>query len=197
LVDHQGEIVDGDEILFIITKAYFETGRLQGGVVGTLMTNMGLEMALRHYGIEFKRTNVGDRYISAELQRRGWILGGESSGHIICRDATTTGDGIISALKVVSSMVSFGKSLHELKSGMVKFPQKMINVNVTSPANIMELAVVKNAISNAENSLKGRGRVLVRPSGTEPVVRVMVEADDMTLVDNVVDELALKVQECQ
>ncbi len=190
LVDNKGEVVDGDEILFIIAKRYLESNHLIGGVVGTLMSNMGLELALQDCGVDFIRTAVGDRYVAAELIRTGWILGGESSGHIICRDATTTGDGIVSALKVLLAMRATNKTLHELKSGMTKFPQLMINIPCEHPEMINHSQKMQQAVQQVESELKGRGRVLVRPSGTEPVVRVMVEAQDRNLVNLYAQQLA-------
>jgi phosphoglucosamine mutase len=194
LVDHRGEVVDGDEALYIISKQYLDAKRLQGGVVGTLMSNMGLELALQNHGINFIRTQVGDRFISAELLRTGWLLGGESSGHIICRDATTTGDGIISALKVLSAMRDSGASLHDLKRGMVKFPQKMINVRLTHADSVMKSPQLLQAVQDVESSLHGRGRVLVRASGTEPMIRVMVEAEDQKEVETLAMQLANVVE---
>lgn len=195
LVDHKGEVVDGDEVLYIISKHYAETDRLNGsGVVGTKMSNMGLELALKQIGIEFLRTAVGDRYVFAALQQTGWLLGGESSGHIICRDATTTGDGIISALKVLATMRTTDRTLYDLKLGMKKFPQRTINVPFPNPQQIMSNPQVLAAIHEAESQLSNHGRVLVRPSGTEPVVRVTVEADDLGKVESLARELASVVQ---
>ncbi len=197
LVDHMGEVVDGDEAIYIIAKRYLETNRFQGGVVGTLMSNMGLEKALEKHGIDFIRTQVGDRYVSAELIRTGWMLGGESSGHIICRDATTTGDGIVSALKILSAVRHTGRSLHELKAGMIKFPQTMINVPVNNPFKLTQEKSIIQAVHEVETKLNGHGRVLLRPSGTEPVVRVMVEADDESMVSNYAEQLAGVVRDHQ
>jgi len=199
MVDHQGVIVDGDEILFIIAKWYAETQRLQGGVVGTVMSNFGLEIALKSLQIPFCRTHVGDRYILEILKKQGWNLGGESSGHIICLDANTTGDGIISALRVLAVIKSTEQNLATLKSGMTKFPQTLINVPVsdatTNDASAsLENPFIKSALQNAELRLKGKGRVLLRPSGTEPVVRVMVEGQDPSMVESIANELAEVVQ---
>ncbi|MCW5590234.1 MAG: phosphoglucosamine mutase [Legionellales bacterium] len=190
LVDHTGDVVDGDEALYIIVKNYLDTKSMQGGVVGTLMSNMGLEVALRDQGIDFIRTNVGDRYVSAELQRLGWLFGGESSGHIICRDTTTTGDGIISALKVVSAMLNTGRTLRDLRQGMQKFPQTMINVRLTDPTAAVNSPQIINAVRDVESQLNGHGRVLLRASGTEPLVRVMVEGDDLNMVNVLATQLA-------
>ena len=195
LVDHRGEIVDGDELLFIIAQARHRQGRLRGEVVGTVMSNLGLEQALRGRGIGFRRTPVGDRHILEVLEREGWTLGGESSGHIICRDRTTTGDGIVSALQVLREMVDTGLSLHELKKGMVKHPQCLVNVRL--PRRGLDLAGhprVREACREAEASLAGEGRVLLRPSGTEPVLRVMVEGVDAVAVERLAQELARVVE---
>jgi len=192
MVDHTGALVDGDELLYIIAVARHDEGRLHGGVVGTLMSNLGLEHALRARNIGFGRANVGDRYVLEMLQQTGGMIGGESSGHIICLDRTTTGDGIVSALQVLTAMRQTGKSLHELKSGMHKYPQCMINVPVREKGNV-DSAAVQEAVSSAEQRLAGRGRVLLRPSGTEPVVRVMVEGEDENQVRAEADQLAAVV----
>jgi phosphoglucosamine mutase len=197
MVDHQGEIVDGDELLFIIAKWYAETKRLMGGVVGTLMSNYGLELALKEAGIEFSRVAVGDRHIMECLKKNTWNLGGESSGHIICLDANSTGDGIVSALRVLAIMQLSNQSLSHLKSGMKKLPQTLINVPlVSSPdkKSQIEHPDIKAAVVSIESRLQGQGRVLLRASGTEPVVRVMVEGHDKVLVHSLAQELALVVQ---
>ena len=182
LVDATGTLVDGDELLFIIASSRQAAGQLQGGVVGTLMTNLGLELALREQGIPLYRAAVGDRYVLEMMREQGCNLGGESSGHIICLDRTSTGDGIVSALQVLAEMVLKDKSLHELRSGMMKFPQHMINVPVTESVQPAESDAVMRAVQAAEERLAGRGRVLLRSSGTEPVIRVMVEGDNESLV---------------
>ncbi len=189
MIDEKGDIVDGDELLYVIAQDAQQQGRLHGGVVGTVMSNYGLEMALRDMQIEFVRTNVGDRYILAELEKRNWFLGGESSGHIIPLDATTTGDGIVAALHVLVAMFSSQSSLHELKRGMSKLPQHMINVPWQNDISLQHPAIMQ-AVEAAETQLNGRGRVLLRPSGTEPVVRVMVEGEDQKQVLVVAKELA-------
>lgn len=194
MVDHTGCVVDGDEILFIIAKWYNETDRLKGGVVGTLMSNFGLEIALKTAGIPFHRTKVGDRHIMECLKQNAWNLGGESSGHIICLDANTTGDGIVSALRVLAVMCSSECSLFDLKQGMHKYPQTLINVPVDTKNNVMEHPLISSALKAAESRLKGQGRVLLRPSGTEAVVRVMVEGRDSKVVEAVAAELAQVVQ---
>ncbi|OZG71699.1 phosphoglucosamine mutase [Hahella sp. CCB-MM4] len=193
MVDHKGEIVDGDELIFVIARDKQSTGRLQGGVVGTLMTNFGAELAFNGLGIPFVRAKVGDRYVMEKLQENQWALGGEGSGHIVCLDCTTTGDGIISALQVLVAMVCQGRSLHELKQGMTKLPQHMINVRVSQKIDI-EIESIQVAVKAAEQQLAGRGRVLLRPSGTEPVIRVMAEGEDSELVVAVTQELARAVE---
>lgn len=194
MADHTGEVVDGDELLLIIARCRKQDGTLGGGVVGTLMSNLGLELALQSEGIPFVRAAVGDRYVLSELQSRGWKVGGESSGHIMCLDLTSTGDGIISALQVLAAMESAGESLHEIKSKMEKFPQQMINVRCQRGRTIDSAEPISKAVKATEKRLKGKGRVLLRSSGTEPVVRVMVEGEDEALVDELVRDLALVVE---
>jgi phosphoglucosamine mutase len=157
------------------------------------MSNLGLEVALRELTIPFVRARVGDRYVMELLQQEGGVIGGESSGHIICLDRTTTGDGIISALQVLAEMKQSGRSLHELKQGMRKYPMHMINVPVSSRVNLGTATLVQEAVKAAEARMQGRGRVLLRPSGTEPVVRVMVEGEDDVLVREQVAVLAAVV----
>ncbi len=195
MVDHKGEIVDGDELLYIIARSRLSEGSLPGAVVGTLMSNLGLEIALRRDGIDFKRAKVGDRYVMELLNNGGWTLGGESSGHIICLDRTSTGDGIVAALQVIYAVRSTGLSLNELKSGMNKFPQYMENVQVSGKVDPDASADIVQAVSEAEAELGDRGRVLLRPSGTEPVVRVMVEGEDAAMVSQLTRRLALVVKE--
>lgn len=190
MVDHLGEVVDGDELLLVIARFRKLQSRLVGGVVGTLMSNLGLEHALMAEDIPFARTPVGDRYVLSELQHRGWQIGGETSGHILCLDLTSTGDGIVSALQVVAAMIAFDESLASLKTKMAKFPQKMINVKCKPGANLTGTAPVEKAVRQTEERLNGKGRVLLRPSGTEPVVRVMVEGEDLSLVETLVQDLA-------
>jgi phosphoglucosamine mutase len=190
MVDHQGEVVDGDELLFIIAQERMRTGSLGDAVVGTLMTNLGLEVALNELGLKLHRAKVGDRYVLELLRAENLILGGEGSGHIICLDKTTTGDGIVSALQVLTTMTQSGSSLRELKLGMRKFPQMTVNVPVASKVDLTRCAPVQAAIRDVEGQLDGRGRVLLRPSGTEPVVRVMVEGEDAVIVQMLVKDLA-------
>ena len=193
MVDAKGEIVDGDELLFIIAAARDRMSTLTGGVVGTQMSNFGLEEALDQRKIPFVRAAVGDRNVLSELLSRKWILGGESSGHILCLDLTTTGDGIISALQVIAAMLESGMTLSEQKSQMNKYPQHMINVECQSEIDLVSASPVTRAIASTEDKLGGRGRVLLRPSGTEPVVRVMVEGEDENLVESLTRDLAAVV----
>ena len=157
------------------------------------MSNLGLEHALQAEGIGFERAKVGDRYVMELLKSSGGVLGGESSGHIICLDRTSTGDGIVSALQVIAAMIRSGKSLHELKTGMKKYPQHMVNVPVGRSVNLDAAPAVQDAVRSTEERLAGKGRVLLRPSGTEPVVRVMVEGEDEQQVIEEADQLAEKV----
>ena len=195
MVDHKGEVVDGDELLFIIAKSRVDEEKMNGAVVGTVMSNLGLEKALQQNGIVLKRAKVGDRYVMELLQQGGWTLGGESSGHIICLDRTTTGDGIISALQVMHAMFRSQRSLYELKSGMTKYPQCLVNVRVKEKVDINSSTLLNDAVKQVENQLKDRGRVLLRPSGTEPLIRVMVEGIDKAEVDLLANNLASVVKQ--
>ena len=192
MVDHKGEVVDGDELLLIIALHQKAKGVLTGGVVGTLMSNLGLELALKDRGIAFARARVGDRYVVAKLIQEGWHLGGEGSGHILCLDQATTGDGVVSALQVLRAITDQGKSLAELKMAMTKFPQVMINVPAVS-AKVMDNDAVQAAVREVEAGLGDKGRVLLRPSGTEPLIRVMVEGDDAQQVTRLAEQLAAVV----
>lgn len=194
MVDHKGEVVDGDEILFVIARDALRRGKLAGGVVGTVMSNLGLEVALRELGIGFGRAKVGDRYVLEMMQEKGWLLGGESSGHIVCLDKTTSGDGIVSALQVLSAMVQNGVSLHDLKHGMQKFPQTLINVPLKAGSKPMDADAVKQAVRQVEQELGDTGRVLLRPSGTEPLIRVMVEGRDAAQVKRCAEQIATAVR---
>jgi len=194
MVDHAGEIVDGDELVYIIAKHKQALGVLDGGVVGTLMSNLGMELALKELHIPFVRANVGDRYVLEQLQENNWSVGGESSGHIICLNKTSTGDGIVSALQILDAMVSNNASLHELKQGMTKMPQTMVNVRMPERCDPLANADVQQAVAATEETLGDRGRVLLRMSGTEPLVRVMVEGDDVELVSNLANGLADQVE---
>lgn len=195
MVDHKGELIDGDELLYIIAEARLREEKQNGTVVGTVMSNLGLEKALKRLGIDFQRAKVGDRHVMELLKAGGWTLGGEGSGHIICLDRTSTGDGIVSALQVLHASISSGKSIYELKSGMQKFPQQLINVRISGMVDLEQSIVIKDAVKSAENQLSDRGRILLRPSGTEPLIRVMVEGEDATEVEQVAMQLARIVEE--
>ena len=195
MVDNAGATVDGDELLYVIAQALKSENILHGGVVGTLMSNLGLEHALRNHGIEFKRAAVGDRYVMEMLQQHSWILGGESSGHIICLDRTTTGDAIISALQVLQILVTTQKSLREAKLGMNKYPQTLINVPMQSKIDIDTAPKIQQAVKDAESDLADSGRVLLRPSGTEPLIRVMVEGVDAPKVKQLAQQIARQIED--
>ena len=189
LVDAAGALVDGDQLLYIMAMARHAAGRLPG-VVGTLMTNLGLEQALAVRKIPFRRANVGDRYVMAQLAQEGWELGGETSGHIICLDKSTTGDGIIAALEVLAVMCQTGKALAELTAGMHVFPQTMINVRMSRRFDLKASAPVQQALRAVEQELAADGRVVLRASGTEPVVRVMIEGRDPAQIRRLGEQLA-------
>lgn len=191
LVTHDGRIIDGDEILFIIASQRHQAGLLQGPVVGTLMSNLGLEQAIRALGLGFERANVGDRYVLEMLKAKGGMIGGETSGHTLCLDRTTTGDGTITALQVLAVMVETGHALAELSSGMQKMPQVLINLRVeTPPKPLLEHASVVSEVQRVEQELGSRGRVLLRASGTEPLIRVMVETDNAELTQTMANRIA-------
>jgi phosphoglucosamine mutase len=194
-VDHTGADVDGDQLLYIIAthKHKFDGGC--SGVAGTLMTNLGIELALKDLGIPFGRAKVGDRYVLEMMRERSWLLGGESSGHIICGNATTTGDGIISALQVLRALDSSTLRLHELTKQLVKTPQCMVNVPLKQRVDVSALVDVQIAVRLIEEQLGGRGRVLLRPSGTEPLIRVMVEGQSADLVRQLAHKLADTVRD--
>lgn len=193
MVDETGAIVDGDQILYIIARDRIRVGAMKGPVVGTLMSNLGLEKAIEDMGLEFVREGVGDRYVMQRLRQEQGILGGEASGHVICLDKTTTGDGLVAALQVLSAMVAEGSSLLDLREGMQQYPQVLINVPVPRILGNNDLSVATGLIEDAEKELNGNGRVLLRPSGTEPLVRVMVEGQDEQLIGKVAGQLAEKV----
>ncbi len=188
-VDHRGELVDGDELLFIIACDHGVDG-----VVGTLMSNIGLEQALRRRGIGFCRAAVGDRHVREMMRERGWVLGGEPSGHIVCSELSTTGDGLVAALQVLRALKNAGRNLADMKAGMRKLPQHVLNVRSGDPGSLRGNAAIAEAVADIERRLAGRGRVLLRHSGTEPVVRVMVEGEDPARVRRLCGELARLVE---
>ncbi len=194
LVDAHGELVNGDRALFVLARERSRTGAMKGGVVGTLMTNLGLEHALANLDIEFVRTRVGDRYVISRMMENGWELGGETSGHIICLDKCTTGDGIVASLQIVQAMVRSGCTLAELAGGMAVYPQTIVNVPLPGPNgggfDAFSNKSIEEAVREAERTLGDNGRVVLRPSGTEPVVRVMVEGVDKDLVHRLGAQLA-------
>ena len=194
MVDHLGNKVDGDQILFIIAREALRSGQLKGGVVGTLMSNMSLEIALKMLGVPFVRANVGDRYVLEKMVEHNWTLGGENSGHIIIADKNTTGDGIIASLAVLSAMVQHRLSLNELASAVKLFPQVLINVRFAGGDNPLESEAVKVVAADVEKRLEGKGRILLRKSGTEPLIRVMVECEDGGLAKQCAEEIAEAVK---
>lgn len=194
MVDHRGELVDGDQLLWILANAWQEAGRLRGPVVGTLMTNLGLEHSLRKLGIDFLRAKVGDRYVLEMLHEKGGCLGGETSGHLLCLDKTTTGDGLVSALQVLAVMKQSGRTLADLTAGMPRYPQKLVNVRIVEKLDLGQNPVIRSAVAEAEQRLGARGRVVLRASGTEPVVRVMVEGEDGVEVERLANDIAASVR---
>lgn len=194
MVDHLGNKVDGDQILFIIAREALRAGKLQGGVVGTLMSNMSLEIALKNLGIPFVRANVGDRYVLEQMKERGWKLGGENSGHIIVLDKNTTGDGIVASLEVLAAMAAHKLSLYELAKAVPLFPQVLLNVRFDGGVNPLESEEVKAVAKAVEERLTGKGRILLRKSGTEPLIRVMVECEDGELAQRCAEEIVEAVK---
>ena len=190
MVDARGRVVDGDALIYVIAKSRLAVGGLRGPVVGTLMSNLGLELALRQLNVPFERTKVGDRYIMEHLKRTDGVLGGEPSGHIICRDRTSTGDGIVAALQVLAALLDTGSSLADAVGNVERFPQVLLNVRLERRVDVMSVPAVLDAVRTAEIELGEQGRVLLRPSGTEPVVRVMVEGMDPTQVQRIAEALA-------
>jgi len=190
MADHLGRIVDGDQVLYVIARSLKAAGTLRGPVVGTVMSNLGLEVALRAAGIEFRRAAVGDRYVLAMLRETQGTLGGEASGHILCLDKTTTGDGLVTALQVLAIMKQTGRSLAELTSGMQKFPQVLLSVKVAQRFDPVSVPAVQQAVARIEQRLGADGRVVLRASGTEPVIRVMVEGRDEDVTRAAANELA-------
>lgn len=194
-VDAQGAIHDGDDLIYLLANDWRESGRLQGPVVGTLMTNFGLERAFEQAGIGFVRAKVGDRHVHQQLIAHGGVLGGEASGHLLCLDRTSTGDGIVSALQVLEVLHRRGIGLADALTGLQKVPQRTINVRVGNGAKPAEAVAVQAALADAQLAVQGRGRAFLRPSGTEPVVRVTVEADGNELMQTTLDRLAEAVQQ--
>ena len=193
MVDANGEHVDGDALLYVLALDWQASGRLHGPVVGTLMTNFGLELAFAERGIPFVRTHVGDRHVHRALIEGDGVLGGEASGHLLCLDSASTGDGIVSALQVLEAIQRSGRSLHDLLAGLHRMPQRTINVRYAAGSKPAEADLVRAELVKAQQILVGRGRAFIRASGTEPVVRVTVEADDAALVQSVLDRLAAAV----
>jgi phosphoglucosamine mutase len=193
LIDKAGNIIDGDQIIYIIAKERQQRGQLHGGVVGTLMSNYGLEKAIKALGIEFLRTKVGDRYVLEALKEKDWKIGGEASGHIVCLDKTTTGDGIVAALQVLACMVKQEKSLAELAHGIQLFPQTLINIKTDHAEQLAKDNRVLQWVTDLTNELEGEGRVLLRPSGTEPLLRLMIEGIDQEQVDSQAQKLSEEI----
>lgn len=194
MVDHTGRVIDGDEIVYIIARAAKAQNKLQGGVVGTLMSNLGLELALKELDIPFARSAVGDRYVMELLREKNWRIGGENSGHVLNLDHTCTGDGIIASLQVLTAMIESGLTLAEFSQGMHKLPQVLVNVKFEKGTAPLEKQHVKQVISEVETELNGSGRVLIRKSGTEPLIRVMVEGQDETIVRQYAERIAAAVK---
>ncbi|MCX9490717.1 phosphoglucosamine mutase, partial [Vibrio cholerae] len=195
MVDHLGNKVDGDQIAYIIARDALRRGELKGGVVGTLMTNLGMENGLKQLGIPFVRAAVGDRYVMEKLLEKGWKIGAENSGHVILLDKVTTGDAIVAGLQVLASVVGSEMTLHELAKGMTLYPQVLENVRFAGDNNPLEADAVKAAVSEVEAELGSKGRVLLRKSGTEPLIRVMVEGEDETLVKQSALKIAQAVKD--
>ncbi len=190
MVNAKGELLTGDDVLYVLAMHRLANGDSDAGIVGTLMTNMGLELALQESGLRLARAKVGDRYVKELMVAEGWSLGGESSGHIICGDLSTTGDGVIAALQVLAAVRASGKSLEALASGFNPLPQVLVNVRITKGFDLSAHPAIAEARRRVESELEGRGRLLLRPSGTEPVIRVMVEGDDTVAIDALADEVA-------
>lgn len=195
MVNHAGELLTGDDVLYILAMHRLATGRSDAGVVGTLMTNMGLELALEQSGLRLARAKVGDRYVKELMVSEGWSLGGESSGHIICGNLSTTGDGVIAALQVLSAVVASGRGLQELTSGFTPLPQVLVNVRIKKGFDVTAHQAISDACERVERELVGRGRLLLRPSGTEPVIRVMVEGDETVAIDTLANEVAEAIRQ--
>jgi phosphoglucosamine mutase len=195
MVDHLGNVIDGDQIVYMIARDALKSGKLDGGVVGTLMSNLGLEVALSRLGVPFARSNVGDRYVMELLQEKGWTIGGENSGHILNLSTSSTGDGIVAGLQVIAAMLRADMNLHDLSSGFDMFPQRLINVRYQNAGvDYLSHEEVKASQLEAEKALGKRGRVLLRKSGTEPLIRVMVESDDSAESDKWAQHIAETVR---
>ncbi len=190
MIDRNGELVDGDDLLYVLARDWLAQGRLRGPVVGTLMSNYGLELALTGAGVRFLRANVGDRYVLQQLKEHGGVLGGETSGHILCLDRASTGDGIVSALAVLDALARAGKDLSEAREGLRKLPQITRNVRAAGGAALVSAPGVQRALAEVRETLRGRGRVVLRPSGTEPLVRVTIEGADAAEVEHLATRLA-------
>jgi phosphoglucosamine mutase len=190
MVNAQGALLTGDDVLYILAMHRLANGDSDAGVVGTLMTNMGLELALEAGGLRLARAKVGDRYVKELMNAEGWSLGGESSGHIICGEVSTTGDGVIAALQVLAAVMASGRSIADLASGFTPLPQVLVNVRIGKDFNMAAHSSIKNACDRVEAALEGRGRLLLRASGTEPVIRVMVEGDESVEIDRLAHEVA-------
>ena len=195
MVNRQGQLLTGDDVLYILAMHRLATGGSDSGVVGTLMTNMGLELALEQSGLRLARAKVGDRYVKELMVAEGWSLGGESSGHIICGNLSTTGDGVIAALQVLAAVVTSGRSLSQLTSGFTPLPQVLVNVRIKKGFDIAAHQAINDACERVEQVLIGRGRLLLRPSGTEPVIRVMVEGDETVAIDSLANEVAEAIRQ--
>lgn len=195
MVNRQGQLLTGDDVLYVLAMHRLATGGGDSGVVGTLMTNMGLELALEQSGLRLARAKVGDRYVKELMVAEGWSLGGESSGHIICGNLSTTGDGVIAALQVLAAVVASGRSLSQLTSGFTPLPQVLVNVRIKKGFDIAAHQAINDACERVEQALIGRGRLLLRPSGTEPVIRVMVEGDETLAIDSLANEVAEAIRQ--
>ena len=194
MVNATGDLLTGDDLIYVLAMHRLAQGNSDAGVVGTLMSNMGLELALASSGLKLARANVGDRYVKELVIAEGWSLGGESSGHIICSDVSTTGDGIIAALQVLAAMQQSGRSIDELRSGFVALPQTLVNVRISKGFDLQAHPQIAEACEAVEAELEGKGRLLLRPSGTEPVIRVMVEGDQTVDIDALAGRVASVIQ---